>query len=39
VADDLLAAGVTMFTVHRGGPDYDLGKLKEWVAFRDAHNG
>jgi probable F420-dependent oxidoreductase len=39
VADELLASGVTMFTVHRGGPDYDLGKLKEWIDFRDAHNG
>jgi probable F420-dependent oxidoreductase len=36
VADDLLRAGITMFTVHCGGPDYDLSGLKDWVAWRDA---
>jgi probable F420-dependent oxidoreductase len=35
-AADALAAGATMFTVHCGGPDYDLSKLAEWVAWRDA---
>jgi probable F420-dependent oxidoreductase len=35
-AEDALAAGATMFTVHCGGPDYDLSKLKEWVGWRDA---
>jgi len=39
LADPLLAAGVTMFTVHCGGPDYDLSRLKEWVAWRDAQQG
>jgi probable F420-dependent oxidoreductase len=39
VADDLLASGVTLFTVAAGGPDYDLSSLKQWVSFRDAHNG
>ena len=38
-ADAAIAAGATMFTVHCGGPDYDLTKLKEWVAFRDSYNG
>jgi hypothetical protein len=38
VADDLLAAGVRMFTVAAGGPDYDLSKLQEWVAWRDAQS-
>ncbi len=38
VADDLLAAGVTLFTIGTNGPDYDLSLVKEWVAFRDAHN-
>ena len=36
VADALLAAGVTLFTVGTGGPDYDLGLLKEWTAWRDS---
>jgi alkanesulfonate monooxygenase SsuD/methylene tetrahydromethanopterin reductase-like flavin-dependent oxidoreductase (luciferase family) len=35
-ADGALAAGITMFTVHCGGPDYDLSRLEEWVAWRDA---
>jgi probable F420-dependent oxidoreductase len=39
VADDLLASGVTLFTVAAGGPDFDMSSLKKWVAFRDAHNG
>jgi probable F420-dependent oxidoreductase len=36
VADALLAAGVTLFTVGVGGPHYDLGLLEEWIAWRDA---
>lgn len=36
VADELLAAGFTQFTVSRSGPDYDLGLLREWIAWRDA---
>ena len=28
-------AGVTLFTVGVGGPDYDLGTLKEAIAWRD----
>ncbi|MDO8107302.1 LLM class F420-dependent oxidoreductase [Isoptericola sp. b441] len=35
-ADDLLAAGATLFTVGVNGPDYDLSRLAEWVAWRDA---
>lgn len=31
--------GITMFTVGVGGPDYDLGLLKKWIAWRDAQNG
>lgn len=38
VAEDLLAAGVTLFTVAVGGPGYDLGLLKEWLAWRDSHH-
>ncbi|GHS89186.1 LLM class F420-dependent oxidoreductase [Actinomycetota bacterium] len=36
VADDLVEAGVTLFTVGAGGPDYDLSLLAQWVAWRDA---
>ncbi|MEO7399009.1 MAG: LLM class F420-dependent oxidoreductase [Ilumatobacteraceae bacterium] len=36
VADALLEAGVTLFTIGIGGPDYDLGLVEEWVAWRDA---
>ncbi len=38
LAADLLAAGTTLFTVGVGGPSYDLGLLKDWIAFRDDHN-
>jgi probable F420-dependent oxidoreductase len=36
VADALLDAGVRLFTVGIGGPDYDLTKLRDWIAWRDA---
>jgi len=32
----LVEAGATLFTVGLGGPDYDLGQLKTWLAWRDA---
>ncbi len=32
----LLAAGATLFTVGVGGPDYDLSKLTQWLAWREA---
>lgn len=35
----LLDLGITTFTVGVGGPDYDLSTLREWIAWRDAHNG
>jgi probable F420-dependent oxidoreductase len=38
VADALLAAGSTFFTVSLNGPRYDLGKVKDWLAFRDERN-
>lgn len=38
VADDLVAAGVTLFTTGVDGPDYDLGLTQEWVAWRDAQS-
>ncbi len=36
VADALVAAGVTLFTVGVGGPDYDLSLVESWVSWRDA---
>ena len=36
IADGLLAAGVTLFTVGVGGPDYDLDRVRRWIAWRDA---
>jgi probable F420-dependent oxidoreductase len=34
----LVAAGATLFTVGLGGPRYDLGLLKDWIAWRDEQN-
>jgi probable F420-dependent oxidoreductase len=39
VADDLVAAGMTLFTVGAGGPSYDVGMLKAWIGWRDAQDG
>jgi probable F420-dependent oxidoreductase len=36
VAAPLLAAGATLFTIGLGGPEYDLSKLKSWIAWRDS---
>ncbi|GAA4844429.1 LLM class F420-dependent oxidoreductase [Luteimicrobium xylanilyticum] len=36
VADGLAAAGATLFTIGVNGPDYDLTRATEWVAWRDA---
>lgn len=38
VADALVAAGVTLFTVGSSGPDYDLSLVEQWVAWRDAQS-
>ncbi len=32
----LVAAGVTLFTIGVGGPDYDLGHAEDWIAWRNA---
>ena len=37
--DQLYAGGTRLFTVGMGGPDWDLGPVREWLAFRDAKNG
>jgi probable F420-dependent oxidoreductase len=31
--------GVTLFTVGHGGPRYDLGELRDWIAWRDEQTG
>ncbi|MCC2307641.1 LLM class F420-dependent oxidoreductase [Cellulomonas chengniuliangii] len=36
VADALVDAGVTLFTVSASGPDYDLSLVEQWVAWRDS---
>ncbi|HEU0163851.1 MAG TPA: LLM class F420-dependent oxidoreductase [Thermomicrobiales bacterium] len=36
--DAYIAAGVTHFTIGTGGPDFDLGLVKELVAWRDSRN-
>jgi len=35
VADGLVAAGATLFTIGVNGPDYDLSLAREWVRWRD----
>jgi probable F420-dependent oxidoreductase len=32
----LLDAGVSLFTIGVGGPDYDLAALRRWISWRDA---
>ncbi|WP_433607162.1 LLM class F420-dependent oxidoreductase [Dactylosporangium sp. CA-139114] len=32
-------AGVSLFTVGIGGPDYDLAPLRRWLTWRDEENG
>jgi probable F420-dependent oxidoreductase len=36
IADALLDAGIRLFTIGTGGPDFDLAKAREWIAWRDA---
>jgi probable F420-dependent oxidoreductase len=38
IADDLADAGVAEITIGVGGPDYDLGKLREAIQWRDRYN-
>lgn len=37
-ADALHDAGARLFTMGVGGPDYDLGGLERWIAWRDQRN-
>jgi len=34
-ADELHALGATLFTLGITGPNYDLGRVREWLAWRD----
>jgi probable F420-dependent oxidoreductase len=38
LGDRLLEAGTTLITVSGGGPKYDFGRLRDWVAWRDEQN-
>jgi probable F420-dependent oxidoreductase len=38
IADELADAGVAEITVGVGGPDYDLGELREAIRWRDRYN-
>lgn len=38
VAGPLLESGASLFTIGVSGPDYDLGAVREWVAWRDERN-
>ncbi len=38
VGDELLAAGVRLFTCGTDGPDYDLSRAAAWVKWRDARS-
>jgi probable F420-dependent oxidoreductase len=35
VAEPLVEAGATLFTIGVGGPQYDLARLRRWVEWRD----
>jgi probable F420-dependent oxidoreductase len=39
LGDQLLAAGFTLLNVRSSGPNYDLGPLRDWLAWRDDMNG
>lgn len=38
-ADQLVGLGATLFTIGLSGPDYDLASVRDWLRWRDAHNG
>jgi probable F420-dependent oxidoreductase len=37
--DELRELGFTLFTWTIGGPNFDLEPLRDWIAWRDKHNG
>jgi probable F420-dependent oxidoreductase len=37
--DELRELGFNLFTWTVGGPNYDLEPLREWISWRDKHNG
>jgi probable F420-dependent oxidoreductase len=39
VADGLVKAGIGLFIISATGPRYDLGLLRDWIAWRDDYNG
>ena len=38
-SDELYDAGVRLFTLGFGGPDWDYDLVKSWLRWRDAKNG
>jgi probable F420-dependent oxidoreductase len=38
VGRQLLDVGTRLFTISTGGPDFDLGLVRDWVAWRDEQN-
>lgn len=36
--DELVDLGASLFTIAVSGPDYDLAPVRDWLAWRDAHN-
>lgn len=38
IADGLLKAGITLFTIGLSGPSYNLRLVREWIAWRDEQN-
>jgi nucleoside-diphosphate-sugar epimerase len=38
LAQALIEAGTTFFTVGLSGPRYDVSRLTDWIAFRNEHN-
>jgi len=36
--DTLVDAGYSLFTYRSGGPDWELGPVADWIAWRDQHN-
>jgi probable F420-dependent oxidoreductase len=38
LSETVLGAGFTLFNVRAGGPRYDLGPLRDWIAWREEQN-